>query len=104
MKYINRDIIHISDFSKDEILHLLDCAEKLKSRPQSNLLRGKILGSCFFEPSTRTRLSFESAMQRLGGTIIGFNNFTGNTAHSQILLIKDFHVEIIGMIFYQTVV
>ncbi|ADI37715.1 Aspartate carbamoyltransferase [Waddlia chondrophila 2032/99] len=74
MAYKSRDIIHIADFSRDEILHILDTAEKLKRSPQSDLLRGKILGSCFFEPSTRTRLSFESAMHRLGGSVIGFDN------------------------------
>ncbi len=70
----NHHCIHISDYSKDEILHLLDYALKLKKEPQPSLLKGKILGSCFFEPSTRTRLSFESAMHRLGGSVIGFDD------------------------------
>ncbi|MEK7623612.1 MAG: aspartate carbamoyltransferase, partial [Patescibacteria group bacterium] len=47
-------------------------AEELKKKQQPNLLRGFVMGSCFFEPSTRTRLSFETAMQRLGGTVVGF--------------------------------
>lgn len=74
MGYKNRDIIHISDFSKEEILHLIDTARRIKKNPYPNLLQGKVLGSCFFEPSTRTRLSFESAMHKLGGSVIGFDD------------------------------
>lgn len=69
-----RHIIAISDFSRDEILHVLNIAEKLKKKSQPTLLKGHILGSCFFEPSTRTRLSFESAMYRLGGSVVGFSD------------------------------
>lgn len=68
----NRDIISITDLSKDEILHILKLAESLKKHPQTKLLEGKIMASCFFEPSTRTRLSFETAMERLGGKVMGF--------------------------------
>lgn len=70
--FINRDIIAIQDFSKDELLHVLETAKHLKSKRQPNLLQGNILGTCFYEPSTRTRLSFESAMHRLGGNVLGF--------------------------------
>lgn len=80
MVYKKRDIIHIADFSKDEILHILDTAEKLKHSPQPKLLKGKVLGCCFFEPSTRTRLSFESAMHRLGGSVIGFDDAANTSA------------------------
>lgn len=66
----NRDIISIKDFSKEEILYLLNIAKKFKQKPYSSLLKGKILASLFFEPSTRTRFSFESAMERLGGSVI----------------------------------
>lgn len=66
------DILAIDDFSKDDILHILDTAKEIESSAKSNALQGLILGSCFFEPSTRTRLSFESAMQRLGGGVMGF--------------------------------
>lgn len=69
-----RDVIAISDFSKAEILSILDQAKSLKAHPQPSLLRGSILASCFFEPSTRTRLSFESAMHRLGGSVVGFSD------------------------------
>jgi len=68
-----RDVISINDFSKEELLHVLTVARKLESNPQPNLLKGKILASLFFEPSTRTRLSFASAMKRIGGDVIGFS-------------------------------
>lgn len=66
-----RDIISIRDFSKADIAHVLKVAEKLERKPEP-LLADKILAALFYEPSTRTRLSFESAMNRLGGRVIGF--------------------------------
>ncbi len=71
MGWKGRDVIAIRDFSKDELLHVLDVAHRFQ-REQDPVLSGKVLASCFFEPSTRTRLSFESAMHRLGGRVIGF--------------------------------
>ncbi|MBI4272903.1 aspartate carbamoyltransferase [Candidatus Uhrbacteria bacterium] len=67
-----RDIISITDFTKDEILHVLRAADYIKKTNPRHLLDGLLMGSCFFEPSTRTRLSFEAAMKRLGGEVIGF--------------------------------
>ncbi|MDD3985504.1 MAG: aspartate carbamoyltransferase [Methanobacterium sp.] len=71
-----KNIISISDFNKDNIEYILKLAEKMepiaRSKKQSNVLSGKILGMLFYEPSTRTRLSFETAMKRLGGSTIGF--------------------------------
>ena len=67
-----RDIISINELSAKEIVHIIKIAWALKKHPQPNLLNGLIMGSCFFEPSTRTRLSFETAMQKLGGKVIGF--------------------------------
>jgi len=75
MKQVNlkgRDIISIPEIGKEEIMHILRVAEELKKKPQPKLLDGLVMGSCFFEPSTRTRLSFETAMQKLGGRVIGF--------------------------------
>lgn len=66
-----RDIISINDLSKSEIIHVLETARKLEKKPKT-LLKGKVMASLFFEPSTRTRLSFESAMNRLGGRVVGF--------------------------------
>ena len=74
MNFKHRDILAIHEFTKDEILHILNHTENLKSHPRKNLLNRYILGSCFYEPSTRTRLSFESAMHRLGGKVIGFSS------------------------------
>lgn len=73
MKGSKRSILKIDDLKKEEILHLLALAKKIKQTPPGRILEGKILASCFFEPSTRTRLSFESAMKRLGGDVIGFS-------------------------------
>lgn len=67
-----RDIISIADLSRGDIGEVLSKAVELKKTPQPKLLAGHLMGSCFFEPSTRTRLSFEAAMQRLGGSVVGF--------------------------------
>ncbi|MDL2247033.1 aspartate carbamoyltransferase [Methanobrevibacter sp. OttesenSCG-928-K11] len=72
------DIISIKDLKKEEIDYILEEANTLekiaKSEDTSNALNGKILGMMFFEPSTRTKLSFETSMKRLGGDCIGFEN------------------------------
>jgi len=68
-------IISAKDFSREDIDHILKKAkEMIQDKKSSELLKGKILASLFFEPSTRTRLSFESAMHRLGGSVIGFHS------------------------------
>ncbi len=76
MNFKGKDIITIKDFSKSEINYVLHYAKKMlpyaKGEKCTKLLEGKVLSSLFFEPSTRTRLSFESAMNRLGGRVIGF--------------------------------
>ena len=83
MDFTGKDIISIKDFSKSEINHILKYAEKMipfaKGEKQTTLLQGKILSSLFFEPSTRTRLSFESAMNRLHGRVIGFADPTATS-------------------------
>lgn len=82
-----RDIVSIQDLKKEELLSILDRAERMKSGDRDPVLKGHILASCFFEPSTRTRLSFEAAMKRLGGEVIGFSDATttssqkGETLH-----------------------
>ena len=71
-----KHIVSIADLDKKSIMGILKRAKELlpvaKGNKKSKALDGKILATCFFEPSTRTRLSFESAMQRLGGSCIGF--------------------------------
>lgn len=73
-----KNIISIKDFEREDIEYLLDEASKLedvaKSKEISEELKGKLLGLMFFEPSTRTKISFETAMKRLGGECIGFEN------------------------------
>ncbi len=77
---MKQDLISISDLTKEEIEYLLKLAEAMPSKKGSDLCKGKILASCFFEPSTRTRLSFESAMLRLGGQVIGFSDSATTSA------------------------
>ena len=67
-----RSLVSITDYSKEEIIHILDLAEEFEKNHRQNILDGYVIGSLFFEPSTRTRLSFESSVQYLGGSIIGF--------------------------------
>ncbi|MDO8898497.1 MAG: aspartate carbamoyltransferase [Bacteroidales bacterium] len=68
----NRSLVSINDYSKEEIIKILDLAEEFEKNPRQETLKGKVIASLFFEPSTRTRLSFESAVQQLSGSIIGF--------------------------------
>lgn len=72
ISFKGRDIISMKDFSKEEIMHVLKTARKMEKDGHSKLLSGKVMASLFFEPSTRTRLSFESSMSRLGGKVVGF--------------------------------
>jgi aspartate carbamoyltransferase catalytic subunit len=74
LEFQGRDIISIEDFSREEINYILNTSKAMETIAQkgSDMLKGKILATLFFEPSTRTRLSFESAMLKLGGSIIGF--------------------------------
>ena len=70
MNFKDRDIISIRDFNKEEIMYILNSAKKFKKKANPSLLKDKIMASLFFEPSTRTRFSFESAMERLGGSVL----------------------------------
>lgn len=70
---MSKSLISITDFTREEILGILDMAASFEAEPDQEILRGKIVASLFFEPSTRTRLSFESAANRLGARVIGFS-------------------------------
>jgi aspartate carbamoyltransferase catalytic subunit len=78
--FAERDLVSISDLSKEEIESILETANQLKKSPAPDLCRGLILASCFYEPSTRTRLSFEAAILRLGGAVIGFSEVGSTSA------------------------
>lgn len=75
----NRSLVSIADYSKKEIIQILDLAAEFEKNPNQELLKNKVIASLFFEPSTRTRLSFESAINRLGGKIIGFSDSSGTS-------------------------
>lgn len=70
----NRSIVSIADYSREKIQYLLDMAAEFERNPNRRLLDGKVVATLFFEPSTRTRLSFETAANRLGARVIGFTD------------------------------
>ena len=77
-----RHLMSPLDFSPEELNKLFDLANDIEQNPQKydHICEGKILATCFYEPSTRTRLSFESAMTRLGGKVIGFSDAASSSA------------------------
>ncbi len=75
----NKSLVSITDFSKDEILRIMEMAADFEANPNQNLLEGRIVASLFFEPSTRTRLSFETAINRLGGRVVGFTDSSSSS-------------------------
>lgn len=77
----NRSLISINDYTKEEILKIIELSSFFeKEYHTSECLRGKVVGTLFFEPSTRTRLSFETAINRLGGRVIGFSDSSSTSA------------------------
>ncbi|MBP5504830.1 MAG: aspartate carbamoyltransferase [Bacteroidales bacterium] len=83
-----KSLISINDFSKEDILHILSVAREMEANKTQRLLEGKVVACLFFEPSTRTRLSFETAAKRLGAKVIGFSDVT-NTSISKGETLKD---------------
>lgn len=81
---LGKDIVSVLDLDRDTILELVDLTSRLQRKYELtgslDVLRGKLMASLFFQPSTRTRLSFEAAMQRLGGGVIGFADPTVSRA------------------------
>ena len=67
-------LVNIGDYSRDDIFRILQSTLKFKQNPNRDLLQGKVCATLFFEPSTRTRLSFETAVNRLRGRIVGFSD------------------------------
>ena len=94
-------IVSINDISKEEILELLKTAAYFEEHPNQKILDGKVIATLFFEPSTRTRLSFETAVNRLGGRIIGFSDpaatstSKGETLKDTIIMVGNYAAVII---------
>lgn len=92
----NRSLVTIAEHSKEKILYLLEMAKEFEKHPNRKILDGKIVATLFFEPSTRTRLSFETAVNRLGGRIIGFSDASttsstkGETLKDTILMVSNY--------------
>jgi len=91
-----RNILSITDLSRDDLELVVDTAKKLKHGDGFGLLARKIIATCFFEPSTRTRLSFETAVQRLGGGIIGFSDSSTTSSGKKGESLSDSAVMISG--------
>jgi aspartate carbamoyltransferase catalytic subunit len=93
---MKRDLISITDYSKEDYLKIMKMAAEFEANPNQNLLHGKVAASLFFEPSTRTRLSFETAISRLGGRIIGIadpgssSTSKGETLHDTIKMVSNY--------------
>ncbi len=84
----HNSLVSIDDISREEILDLLRRAAYFESHPNSKILDGRVVATLFFEPSTRTRLSFETAVNRLGGRVIGFSD-PGTSSSSKGESLKD---------------
>ena len=100
----NKHLISPMDFSKEELNEIFELAEKIISNPKefSHICDGKILATLFYEPSTRTRFSFEAAMMRLGGKILGFSepnsssSAKGETLADTIRMVSIYSVPVIN--------
>lgn len=92
----NKSLVSITDYSKEKILQILNKAAEFEKNPNQQLLQGKVVATLFFEPSTRTRLSFETAVNRLGGRIIGFSDASttsgtkGETLKDTIIMVSNY--------------
>ena len=100
-----QNFVTIADLSKDEILYLLEMAKEFEKHPNRELLKGRVVATLFFEPSTRTRLSFETAANRLGARVIGFSDAKvtsatkGETLKDTILMVSNY-ADVIAMRHY----
>jgi aspartate carbamoyltransferase catalytic subunit len=92
----NKSLVSITDFSKSDYLKILDLAEEYERHPVKDILKGKVIATLFFEPSTRTRLSFESAVNKMGGKVIGFSDSSstsvtkGETLYDTIKIVSNY--------------
>src|SRR5512147_2410278 len=92
----NKSLVSITDYTKEEYLKILSLADEFENKPEPELLKGKVVATLFFEPSTRTRLSFESAVHKLGGKVIGFSDSgsssvtKGETLYDTIKIVSNY--------------
>ena len=99
------NFVTIADLSRDDIMYLLQMAQEFEKHPNRELLKGKVVATLFYEPSTRTRLSFETAANRLGARVIGFSDAKassvakGETLKDTILMVSNY-ADIIAMRHY----
>lgn len=90
------NFVTIADLSKEKILYMIKSAQEFEKHPNREILKGKIVATLFFEPSTRTRLSFETAANRLGARVIGFSDAKvtsttkGETLKDTILMVSNY--------------
>lgn len=93
---MRHDFVTIADLSKEKIMYLLEMAKEMEKHPNRELLKGKVVATLFFEPSTRTRLSFETAANRLGARVIGFSDAKatsvskGETLKDTVLMVSNY--------------
>ena len=92
----NRSLVSITDYSKEEYLRILSLADEFENHPDHSILKDKVVATLFFEPSTRTRLSFESAVLKMGGKVIGFSDSNsssvtkGETLYDTIKIVSNY--------------
>ena len=92
----NNSLVTIANLSREDIMHLLHQAEKFENEPNRTILSDKVVATLFFEPSTRTRLSFETAANRLGARVIGFtdpkvtSSTKGETLKDTIMMVSNY--------------
>ena len=92
----NKHLVSITDFTKENYLRILELAAEFEKKPRQDILNGCVISTLFFEPSTRTRLSFETAINGLGGRVIGFSDSgatsssKGETLHDTIKMVSNY--------------
>lgn len=92
----NHNFVNIKTLNRDELLHLIEMAQEFEKYPNRELLKGRVVATLFYEPSTRTRLSFETAANRLGAKVIGFTDAKvssvskGETLKDTILMVSNY--------------
>ncbi|MGM0475323.1 MAG: aspartate carbamoyltransferase [Bacteroidota bacterium] len=92
----NKSLVSITDFSKEEYMRIMEMAAEFEKKPRQDILRGYVIATLFFEPSTRTRLSFETAINGLRGRVVGFSDSgatsasKGETLHDTIKMVSNY--------------